>query len=211
MFIDILVNLSIQNHKLTSPPSITLRCAIPGYADDQFHVTNETHALLLNHTIPWEEGKRSQCRMYNNFNYDTFVSEVHCDGPANGSDITSSELVYATNGGNSNETTSCEKWVFDKSVFDSTISADVSFSRVCTICMQTELCIHLYFSFVCLLFQLAFPHPPPLPPTAPFPSLLSLFSSRVSKKILVVECCIDPSTSSCSCLACSACLLYLYF
>ena len=88
-------------------------------------MTNKTHALLLNLSIPWEDGERSQCHVYKkNFSYGAFISEPHGNDPTNGSTIMPS--AYRPQDVNVTDVVVCDSWVFDDSVFSNTISSDVS-------------------------------------------------------------------------------------
>ncbi|XP_070190975.1 organic cation transporter protein-like isoform X2 [Littorina saxatilis] len=99
------------------------RCAIPGYPHDHYHVTNETHAALLNQSIPSENGQWSKCNVY---------SDVIFDVRKNASDVTRMTSVEEGIGNvsyNRAAVSKCQRWVFDHSVFESTIATD--FSLVC--------------------------------------------------------------------------------
>ncbi|XP_048240205.1 organic cation transporter protein-like [Haliotis rufescens] len=82
------------------------RCAIPGYDNDTYHVQSDNHAHLINTTIPYvkRDGKLllDSCHIY----FDV----------ANSTNSVANRTVVA-----------CKKWVYDKSVFESTVSTQLNF------------------------------------------------------------------------------------
>lgn len=75
------------------------RCAIPGLDNDTFAVQNDLHLSLINSTIPLADDSEhlyDQCHWYKH-----------------------------TEGGHVTKET-CHKWVYDTSVFETTLAAEVS-------------------------------------------------------------------------------------
>ncbi|KAK7485172.1 hypothetical protein BaRGS_00023582 [Batillaria attramentaria] len=99
------------------------RCAIPGYIGDTYKIQNETHARLVNLSIPRTNGVWDQCHVYRelsaNVSFDVNVTgaDAYLTGP-NGS-------MSDAKGPDGVEQIACEKWVFDYSIFDSTIPDDM--------------------------------------------------------------------------------------
>ncbi|XP_070190982.1 organic cation transporter protein-like [Littorina saxatilis] len=92
------------------------RCAIPGYSGDSFFPQNDSHSLLINQTIPFTNGKLDRCHVLSNGGPDVLLN-VSTNGNAS----------YAFNASYSQS--KCESWVYDHSVFESTIATD--FDVVC--------------------------------------------------------------------------------
>ncbi|XP_067676240.1 organic cation transporter protein-like [Haliotis asinina] len=80
------------------------RCAIPGYDNDTNDVQSTNHAHLINATIPYviRNGKRQldRCHIY----FDVATNDI------------ANRTVVA-----------CTKWVYDKTVFESTVSSELDF------------------------------------------------------------------------------------
>ncbi|XP_046553874.1 organic cation transporter protein-like [Haliotis rubra] len=97
------------------------RCAIPGYDNDTYDVQSDSHAHLINATIPYimRDGKQQldRCHIYSD-NYD----------------ITNVSANRAVLG--------CKKWVYDKSVFEFTASMEFSF--VCDDAILATHCKMIY-------------------------------------------------------------------
>ncbi|XP_046326574.2 organic cation transporter protein-like [Haliotis rufescens] len=98
------------------------RCAIPGYDNDTYDVQSDNHAHLINATIPYvkKDGKLQldSCHIYFNGN--------------NG-----------TNDGVNRTVVGCQKWVYDKSVFESTVSTELNF-----VCDDAILATHSQMIFM---------------------------------------------------------------
>ena len=79
---------------------------MPGLLGDTYRVVNDSHAAIVNLSIPFRDGQWDQCHVF--------------------SDVAASNLSHTNGdvGGNSSQS-ACNKWVFDHSTFDSTIATDV--------------------------------------------------------------------------------------
>ncbi len=96
---------------------LSYRCAIPGYDNDTFNVQSESHARLINATIPYvtRDGKiqLDRCHIYH-------------------------DVANGTSEGANHTVVGCQKWVYDKSVFESTVSTEVTNNfrgtRLCIVC-----------------------------------------------------------------------------
>ncbi|KAK7497346.1 hypothetical protein BaRGS_00011390, partial [Batillaria attramentaria] len=97
-------------------------CAIPGYAGDTYKIQNETHALLVNQSIPSTNGQWDQCHVYRNVTQERNVSRTAYNV------FNSSQSLSALQDFD-REASECGRWVFDHSLFESTISDD--FDIVC--------------------------------------------------------------------------------
>ncbi|XP_046553875.1 organic cation transporter protein-like [Haliotis rubra] len=104
--------LNIPNH----------RCAIPGYDNDTFNVQSESHARLINATIPYvtRDGKLQldRCHIYH-------------------------DVDNGTSEGANRTVVGCQKWVYDKSVFESTVSTELNF-----VCDDATLATHSQMIFM---------------------------------------------------------------
>ncbi|XP_071114672.1 organic cation transporter protein-like [Haliotis cracherodii] len=82
------------------------RCAIPGYDNDTYDVQSDNHAHVINATIPYvvKDGKLQldSCHIY-------------------------FDVANSTNGVADRTVVACKKWVYDKSVFESTVSSELNF------------------------------------------------------------------------------------
>ncbi|XP_046326554.1 organic cation transporter protein-like [Haliotis rufescens] len=98
------------------------RCAIPGYDNDTYDAQSDNHARLINATIPYvtRDGKLQldSCHIYRD------------DG-------------NSTSEGANRTVVGCQKWVFDKSVFESTVSTELSF-----VCDDAILATHSQMIFM---------------------------------------------------------------
>ncbi|XP_067676242.1 organic cation transporter protein-like [Haliotis asinina] len=98
------------------------RCAIPGYDNDTYDVQSEFHAHLINATIPFVtrdgELQRDRCHIY-----------------VNGKNSTKDGVNRTVVG--------CQKWVYDKSVFESTVSTELNF-----VCDDAILATHSQMIFM---------------------------------------------------------------
>ncbi|KAK7476039.1 hypothetical protein BaRGS_00032746 [Batillaria attramentaria] len=63
------------------------RCALPDYHGDTYNLQNDTHAMMINLTIPRTNGQWDECHVYNDVSYDV-------DFASNASGLT----PYVTNG-----------------------------------------------------------------------------------------------------------------
>ena len=88
------------------------RCKIPGLGNDTYSVYTDGHGTLRNLTIPFTEGKWDGCHVYADVNT-TIVSEGTYGFLNQAFQINRSHAQ-------------CSDWVFDKSVFQSTIATEVS-------------------------------------------------------------------------------------
>ncbi|XP_070184251.1 organic cation transporter protein-like [Littorina saxatilis] len=114
--ISVVFTFNIPNH----------RCAIPGYPNDHFHVTNTSYASILNQSVPRQlDGTFSKCRLYSDVSNDVIVSNVQDAKWSNRTDDGFNETSYSA----SRNTDDCTKWVYDHSVFETTIASD--FDVVC--------------------------------------------------------------------------------
>ncbi|XP_076466187.1 organic cation transporter protein-like [Babylonia areolata] len=107
------------------------RCAIPHDPNDHYHVTNDTHLDALNDTIPREEdGTWSKCQVYSDVFPDVTLAN-HSNGIAEGYDF-------------AGETSTCDRWVYDYSVFESTIPEE----HVTVLCpmfdIAREVSVHVF-------------------------------------------------------------------
>ncbi|KAK7485174.1 hypothetical protein BaRGS_00023584 [Batillaria attramentaria] len=102
------------------------RCALPDYHGDTYNLQNDTHAMMINLTIPRTNGQWDECHVYNDVSYDV-------DFASNASGLT----PYVTNGKQQNGRTvdvntsrsACKHWVYDDSIFEATATSD--FDVVC--------------------------------------------------------------------------------
>ncbi|XP_076468404.1 uncharacterized protein LOC143299160 [Babylonia areolata] len=103
---------------------VSHRCAIPGLANDTWTIQNEGHALLVNLTIPpgvsqpysgcliWLDGwNRTQL-------HGSGSSDVDVDHQENGKE-------EEAGGSTGNYTTTCDRYVYDTSTYESSISMDL--------------------------------------------------------------------------------------
>ncbi|XP_067676241.1 organic cation transporter protein-like [Haliotis asinina] len=101
------------------------RCAIPGYDNDTYDVQSDSHAKMINATIPFvmRDGKQQpdRCHIYSD-SYDM-------------NNVSASRAFL-----------SCKKWVYDKSVFEVTASMEFNF-----VCDDAILATHstMLFMFGC--------------------------------------------------------------
>ncbi|XP_067675418.1 organic cation transporter protein-like [Haliotis asinina] len=98
------------------------RCAIPGYDNDTYDVQSDSHAHFINATIPYvtRDGKMQldRCHIYHD--------------PGNGTSEVANRTVVG-----------CQKWVYDKSVFESTVSTELNF-----VCDDAILATHSQMIFM---------------------------------------------------------------
>ncbi|XP_046359527.2 organic cation transporter protein-like isoform X1 [Haliotis rufescens] len=78
------------------------RCAVPGLSNDTYAIQGDNHRRLVNFTIPIKDGAYSKCDVYTD-------------------DVTD----LAKRSDNSSQS-QCSEWVYDKSIFTSTITEDLS-------------------------------------------------------------------------------------
>ena len=84
------------------------RCKLPNLDNDTYSIQNEVHKLYVNISIPWATKETnhiySKCSMYKD------------------------SVSYDTRGYHpiSNGTAECDEWVYDKSVFRSTFTSQVT-------------------------------------------------------------------------------------
>ncbi|KAK7497347.1 hypothetical protein BaRGS_00011391, partial [Batillaria attramentaria] len=97
-------------------------CAIPGDADDTYKIQNETHALLVNQSIPSTNGQWDQCHVYRNVSTDVSLNNNASQNAYGG--FNSSQSLSALQAFD-RETSECGRWVFDYSIFETTISDDL--------------------------------------------------------------------------------------
>ena len=108
------------------------RCAIPGLDNDTYAIQNEFHQRLVNLTIPPavpndDDDVYDKCRMYEYTHTDMLVFY---------------DVYKATNLSSIPNRTSvtCEQWVYDDSVFTSTLAAEVIISKIlhaCTVILKS--------------------------------------------------------------------------
>lgn len=79
---------------------------MPGLLGDTYRIVNDSHAAIVNLSIPFHDGQWDKCHVF--------------------TDVAASNLSHTNGdvGGNSSQS-ACDKWVFDHSTFDSTIATDV--------------------------------------------------------------------------------------
>ena len=91
------------------------RCAILGVDNDTYSVQSQAHAILINNTIPLTDGKWDSCHLLTD----------DATGITNGTNGTISDVPQS----NTSQTEKpCSRWVFDHSVFESTVATDVCFT-----------------------------------------------------------------------------------
>ncbi|XP_067674641.1 organic cation transporter protein-like [Haliotis asinina] len=78
------------------------RCAIPGLSNDTYAIQGDNHRRLVNLTIPVKDGAFSKCNVYTD-------------------DVT--DLDQRADNSSQSQ---CSKWVYDKSMFTSTITEDLN-------------------------------------------------------------------------------------
>ena len=127
---------------------LVFRCAVPGLASDRYRIQNDTHAAIVNISIPFHDGQWDKCHVF--------------------SDVTANNLSHTKGDvGNSSQST-CNKWVFDHSTFESTIATDVRLLSLQGSCFffqcpshrtdgpQTGRWVFLFFCFFPLSVTLGF-------------------------------------------------------
>ena len=88
------------------------RCAIPGLINDSYEVRDEYHESIINFTIPPAKPNDKgvvydKCHIYTADRYDVFGIENDTTTPSNRTKV------------------KCDRWVYDTSLFTSTLAAEV--------------------------------------------------------------------------------------
>ena len=97
------------------------RCALPGYANDTFKIQSESHRSLINQSIPLDgDGGYEKCLIYS--------------GTTNGSGHTTAQR--------------CNSWVYDRSLFSSTLGMKVQFPGI-PVCVNACVCFLCVCMCVC--------------------------------------------------------------
>ena len=111
----LLVYSSLAATKINVTFFLLFRCAIPGLHNDTYTIQSEAHAALINRTIPVTDGRWDSCHL---------LTE-DATAARDGQDGTTSDMLQS----NTSQTQiPCSRWVFDHSVFESTVATDVCFS-----------------------------------------------------------------------------------
>ena len=110
------------------------RCAIPGLVNDTYAVQNDFHQGLINLTIPPaqpndDDEVYDKCHIYTTDGYDSYDGVIG---------INATSIINRT-------TITCDRWVYDESVFTSTLAAEVTYK--CILYIQKYLPLTVLLNF----------------------------------------------------------------
>ena len=108
--------------KVVTDIFLHLRCAIPGYANDTFDVQSDSHQGFINQSIPLTaEGEYEKCLIY----------------------------AEATNGSDHVTTQRCSSWVYDRTLFTSTLGMKVNVTKTLLYRQMQFIYTLMVFVFFC--------------------------------------------------------------